>query len=160
MRSAESGAVVPALLDEALTAVETAQVELEQAQIALAYRSVEAVFDGFVGGTEVDPGDRINTSTLITTLDDRSYLLVSFGTGTSVLMVDGMSVNRIGGTALGGGIGRGARAAPGSRDSAESPGVDLAWLRQPVPASLARASSIINASAKNLLAQLGNSNME
>jgi RND family efflux transporter MFP subunit len=28
--------------------------------------------------TEVDPGDRINTSTLITTLDDRSTLFVSF----------------------------------------------------------------------------------
>jgi len=31
------------------------------------------------------------------------YLLVSLGTGTSVLLVDGMSVSRVGGTALGGG---------------------------------------------------------
>jgi type II pantothenate kinase len=31
------------------------------------------------------------------------YLLVSLGTGTSVLLVDGLSVTRIGGTALGGG---------------------------------------------------------
>ncbi len=31
------------------------------------------------------------------------YLLVSLGTGTSVLLVDGMSVTRVGGTALGGG---------------------------------------------------------
>ncbi len=31
------------------------------------------------------------------------YLLVSLGTGTSVLLVDGMSVMRVGGTALGGG---------------------------------------------------------
>jgi len=31
------------------------------------------------------------------------YLLVSLGTGTSVLLIDGMSVNRVGGTALGGG---------------------------------------------------------
>jgi len=31
------------------------------------------------------------------------YLLVSFGTGTSVLLVDGLSVSRVGGTALGGG---------------------------------------------------------
>ncbi|MGH0035844.1 MAG: hypothetical protein ACQGVK_12530 [Myxococcota bacterium] len=31
------------------------------------------------------------------------YLLVSVGTGTSVLLVDGISVNRVGGTALGGG---------------------------------------------------------
>ena len=31
------------------------------------------------------------------------YLLVSLGTGTSVLLVDGLSVSRVGGTALGGG---------------------------------------------------------
>lgn len=31
------------------------------------------------------------------------YLLVSLGTGTSVLLVDGMAVSRVGGTALGGG---------------------------------------------------------
>lgn len=38
-------------------------------------------------------------------LDDRvqRYLLVSIGTGTSVLLVDGVSVTRVGGTALGGG---------------------------------------------------------
>lgn len=77
-RSAESGAVVPTVLDEARTAAETARVALEGARIALAYRSIEAVFDGFVGSTEVDPGDRITTSTMITTLDDRSFLLVTF----------------------------------------------------------------------------------
>jgi type II pantothenate kinase len=33
----------------------------------------------------------------------RRYLLVSLGTGTSVMLVDGMAVTRIGGTALGGG---------------------------------------------------------
>jgi type II pantothenate kinase len=43
---------------------------------------------------------------LLETLALRSagrYLLVSLGTGTSVMLVDGMAVNRIGGTALGGG---------------------------------------------------------
>jgi type II pantothenate kinase len=34
---------------------------------------------------------------------DQPYLLVSLGTGTSVMLADGMSVSRIGGTALGGG---------------------------------------------------------
>lgn len=77
-RSAESGAVLPTVLDEARTAAETARVELEQAEIALAYRNIKAVFDGYVGATEVDPGDRVNPNTLITTLDDRSSLLVSF----------------------------------------------------------------------------------
>jgi RND family efflux transporter MFP subunit len=77
-RSAESGAVLPTVLDEARTAAETARVELEQAEIALAYRNIKAVFDGYVGVTEVDPGDRVNPNTLITTLDDRSSLFVSF----------------------------------------------------------------------------------
>lgn len=77
-RSANSGAVVPTVLDEARAAAETARIELERAEIALADRTVRAVFDGFVGTTEVDRGDRIDTSTMITTLDDRISLLVSF----------------------------------------------------------------------------------
>jgi len=77
-RSAESGAVVQTVLDEARTAVELARVELERASIALDDRTVRAAFDGFVGTTEVDRGDRIDTGTMITTLDDRSSLLVSF----------------------------------------------------------------------------------
>ena len=77
-RSEGSGAVLPTVLDAARTAVETARVELERARIALDDRTIEAVFDGFVGSTEVDPGDRVTTTTLITTLDDRSSLFVSF----------------------------------------------------------------------------------
>jgi len=77
-RSANSGAVVPTVLDEARTAAETASVQLERAEIALADRTVRAAFDGFVGTTEVDRGDRIDTSTMITSLDDRTSLLVSF----------------------------------------------------------------------------------
>ncbi len=77
-RSAERGAVVPTTLDAARTAVETARVELESARISLTDRTIRAVFDGHVGSTEVDPGDRIGTDTLITTLDDRSSLFVIF----------------------------------------------------------------------------------
>lgn len=77
-RSANSGAVLPTALDEARTAAETARVELERARIALDDRTIEAVFDGYVGSTDVDPGDRVNTNSLITTLDDRSTLFVSF----------------------------------------------------------------------------------
>ncbi len=77
-RSADTGAVLPTNVDAALTAVETARVELEQARIKLADRQVRAVFDGYVGGTDVDIGDRIGPETTITTLDDRSSLLVSF----------------------------------------------------------------------------------
>ena len=77
-RSAGGGAVLPTVMDAARTAAETARVELEQARIALADRSIEALFDGHVGISEVDPGDRVDTNTLITTLDDRESLFVSF----------------------------------------------------------------------------------
>lgn len=77
-RSSDSGAVLPTTLDAARTAAETARAELAQARIALEDRTVEAVFDGFVGSTDVDPGDRVGTDTLITTLDDRSTMFISF----------------------------------------------------------------------------------
>jgi RND family efflux transporter MFP subunit len=77
-RSGDSGAVLPTTMDAARTAVETARLELEQARIALDDRSIEAVFDGHVGVTDVDPGDRVGPDTTITTLDDRGSLLVSF----------------------------------------------------------------------------------
>jgi RND family efflux transporter MFP subunit len=78
MRSGDSGAVLPTTIDAARAAVESAQIALDRARIALDYRTIEAPFDGFVGITDIDPGDRINPATLITTLDDRTALLVSF----------------------------------------------------------------------------------
>jgi len=77
-RSADSGAVLPTQLDAAATQVDTARIELDRAQVALDDRFVKAPFAGHVDVTDVDPGDRIGESTLITTLDDRSKLLVSF----------------------------------------------------------------------------------
>lgn len=77
-RSADSGAVLPTTLDAARTALETAQVGLDQAMLALADRKIVATFDGHVGASEVDPGDRVDPGSMITTLDDRRSLLVSF----------------------------------------------------------------------------------
>ncbi len=77
-RSAGSGAVLPTALDAARTAVELARVELRRARIALDDRTVTAPFDGHVDATDIDRGDRVTPSTLITTLDDRSRLLVRF----------------------------------------------------------------------------------
>lgn len=74
----DSGAVLPTTIDAARLALESEEIELDRARIALDYRTIEAPFDGFVGITEIDPGDRVNPDTLITTLDDRSALLVSF----------------------------------------------------------------------------------
>ncbi len=77
-RSSGSGAVLPTTLDAARTAAATARVELERALIALDDRTIVAVFDGHVGATAVDAVDRIGPDSPITTLDDRSALLVSF----------------------------------------------------------------------------------
>lgn len=77
-RSADSGAVLPTTIDAARTAVESARIALERARVALDYRTIRAPFSGYVGLTDVDPGDRITTSTQVTSLDDRSALLVSF----------------------------------------------------------------------------------
>lgn len=78
LRSADSGAVLPTQLDTAQAAVESASIELQRARIALDYRTIRAPLSGHVDVTDVFPGDRINPDTLITTVDDRSALLVSF----------------------------------------------------------------------------------
>lgn len=78
-RSVSSGAVTTNTLDTARTAVQLARIERDQARVALDDRTVEAPFDGYIGITDVDPGDRIGPDTTpIATLDDRSTLLVRF----------------------------------------------------------------------------------
>ena len=64
--------------EAAETALAAARIELQRAQVALDDRYVRAPFDGVVGLTDVEPGDRIDPSVPITTLDDRSALLVDF----------------------------------------------------------------------------------
>ena len=65
-------------LDDASAAVDTARIALAQAQVALDRRQIRAPFHGKVCITEVDVVDRIDTSTMVTTIDDRSVLLVNF----------------------------------------------------------------------------------
>jgi RND family efflux transporter MFP subunit len=65
-------------VDTARTALDSARIERDRAQIALQRRFVTAPFDGYVGISDVDAGDRIDPATEITTIDDRSVLLVSF----------------------------------------------------------------------------------
>ena len=65
-------------LDDAQAAVDSARIALEQAKVDLDRRRIVAPFAGRVGLTEIDVGDRIDTSTLITTIDDRAVLLVNF----------------------------------------------------------------------------------
>lgn len=77
-KSGSTGAVLPTEMDAASTALESIRIELQRAQVALDDRTIKAPFAGHVDLTDVDPGDRISPDTVITTLDDRNALLVSF----------------------------------------------------------------------------------
>ena len=77
--SIPDASVVPgSVLDESRAAVRTARIALEQARAALADRVVLAPFDGVTGLARVQPGDRVATDTVVTTLDDRRALRVGF----------------------------------------------------------------------------------
>jgi RND family efflux transporter MFP subunit len=77
-RTKSSGAVTISSLDDAKSAVDRARIALGRAEVALDHRSIKAPFAGFVGLTTLDAGARIGPSTKITTIDDRSVLLVTF----------------------------------------------------------------------------------
>lgn len=77
-RTRESGSVTESALDDARSAVERARINLNRAEVALDYRSIDAPFDGHIGISDIDPGAQVDPSTEITTIDDRSSLLVSF----------------------------------------------------------------------------------
>lgn len=73
-----SANIAESQIDEAQAAVDSARIALEQAQVNLERRRIVAPFAGRVGITDIDVGDRIDTATQVTTLDDRSQLLVDF----------------------------------------------------------------------------------
>ncbi|NQV82809.1 MAG: efflux RND transporter periplasmic adaptor subunit [Rhodospirillales bacterium] len=73
-----SGAASLSRLETAQTNLESASLRLDQARAALQDRTVYAPFDGVIGLTDVEKGDRVSASTLIATLDDRSVILVEF----------------------------------------------------------------------------------
>ncbi|MDX1594813.1 MAG: efflux RND transporter periplasmic adaptor subunit [Gammaproteobacteria bacterium] len=73
-----SGAVTRADFDDAISALESARIELQRARVALDDRTMVAPFTGHVGISEIEPGDRVDTDTPVVTLDDRSALLVRF----------------------------------------------------------------------------------
>ena len=77
-QSAASGATLPTTLDAAKTALDAARIDLDRAQVNLDDRTIKAPFSGYVGISDIDPGDRVQPTTAITTLDDRESLLVSF----------------------------------------------------------------------------------
>lgn len=76
--TAPSGAVSTSEVDQARTALSAARIELAQAELALRKRTLKAPFGGVISIPDVEVGDRVTTSTAISTLDDRSTLLVDF----------------------------------------------------------------------------------
>jgi RND family efflux transporter MFP subunit len=73
-----SGATTEVQLRSAQLAVSQGELALRDAELALEHRVIRAPFDGWVGIIAVDVGDQVETATEITTLDDRSHILVDF----------------------------------------------------------------------------------
>ncbi len=74
----KSGATTEVQLRSAQLAVSQGELALRDAELALEHRVIRAPFDGWVGILGVDVGDQVSTATEITTLDDRSHILVDF----------------------------------------------------------------------------------
>lgn len=77
-RIEDTGALSESQIEAGETALAAARVALEQAQAVLADRTVRAPFSGYIGLTEIDPGDRVNDSTPIAQIDQRGTLYVDF----------------------------------------------------------------------------------
>ena len=73
-----SGAVSIVRLETAQAELEIAGLRLAQAKADLEDKTLFAPFDGVIGLSQVDKGDRVTDATLIAILDDRSALLVEF----------------------------------------------------------------------------------
>lgn len=71
-------AVSESSFDTAFIAYKEAILELKQAQIALDKKQILAPFTGIVGIPQINAGDRVETSTLITGIDNTSLLYVDF----------------------------------------------------------------------------------
>jgi RND family efflux transporter MFP subunit len=87
LNSKSEGAVSQSALDEAKTQLDLAKVRLDEAQADLEDRRLVAPFDGVVGLTDVEVGDRINLQTAVTTIDKRDQLFVNFSAPESALIV-------------------------------------------------------------------------
>jgi RND family efflux transporter MFP subunit len=77
-RLAKTGSVPLAQVETAQSEYESARIRLEQAMANLGDRTVTAPFDGVIGLTDIDVGDRVTETTLLARLDDRSAILIDF----------------------------------------------------------------------------------
>lgn len=72
------GAVAESEVDSARTALAEARIQLDQAEVDLADRTIMAPFDGIVGIPQIEAGDRVDSATVLLTLDNIDSILVDF----------------------------------------------------------------------------------
>ncbi|WP_018184046.1 efflux RND transporter periplasmic adaptor subunit [Kaistia granuli] len=75
---ASSRNIAVSALEDAQSAQRKAQIAVLGAEIALDRRTISAPFEGVVGISNLSEGDFVTSSTIVTTLDDVSTMLVSF----------------------------------------------------------------------------------
>lgn len=94
-RIEDTGAVSESQIEAGETALAAAQIERDQAAVAVAQRRVLAPFSGHISFSEIDRGDRVDPQTVIAQLDQRSQLFVDFAAPESVFgrLGAGQSVN-------------------------------------------------------------------
>lgn len=85
MQSHAKGAVPQNDLDDAKTITELAKVTVTQAETEFEDRQVRAPFDGVMGLTDVEVGDRITVQTPIATIDDTQSLYINFNAPESAI---------------------------------------------------------------------------
>ncbi|WP_394190993.1 efflux RND transporter periplasmic adaptor subunit [Pseudoalteromonas atlantica] len=78
MQSHAKGAVPQSDLDDAKTITQLAKVTLTQAETEYEDRQVRAPFDGVMGLTDIEVGDRITSQTAIASIDDTQSLYINF----------------------------------------------------------------------------------
>ena len=91
---AATQAISASNLEQLLAQVQVNQAQVEAARARLANTAIRAPFTGRVGLRRVSPGSFVNTSTVITTLDDISRVKLDFSVPETFLTVvqDGMSI--------------------------------------------------------------------
>jgi len=91
---ATTQAISASNLEQLLAQVQVDEAQVEAARARLANTRILAPFDGRVGLRRVSPGSFVNTSTVITTLDDVSWIKLDFSVPEAFLTVvkEGMDI--------------------------------------------------------------------
>lgn len=72
------GAVPQTQVDSAQADFDAAKVAVDQARLAISNHQIRAPFDGIVGITDIDPGQRIGPGVLVTGVDSREIIYIDF----------------------------------------------------------------------------------